>query len=270
MKRLLLILCALVAAPCYGQGTRIVTKGDTDVNIYIRIVDSALGTPETGVDHSTSGLDLEYIREGATATDLTESTLAAVDSTHSDGGIKHVGNGLYRVCVPDAAFATGVDSVIITGAVTDMVVIPCVVQLSVLDLQTAPATVGDITDGVDGGDLGAAWADGGRLDLIIDAVLTDTNELQTDWVNGGRLDLLIDAIKTVTDLISNPHTEPTGPPANNETIIDYIHYLAMNAFNEQTVTSAKKTIKDGGGVAEFEKDLSDDGTTYTESEANAP
>jgi len=28
----------------------------------------------------------------------------------------------------------------------------------------------------------------------IDAILADTNELQTDWVNGGRLDLLIDAI----------------------------------------------------------------------------
>lgn len=33
----------------------------------------------------------------------------------------------------------------------------------------------------------------------IDAILVDTNELQTDWVNGGRLDLLIDAIKAKTD-----------------------------------------------------------------------
>lgn len=30
-------------------------------------------------------------------------------------------------------------------------------------------------------------------------ILADTNELQTDWVNGGRLDLLIDAIKAKTD-----------------------------------------------------------------------
>lgn len=33
----------------------------------------------------------------------------------------------------------------------------------------------------------------------IASILTDSNELQTDWVNGGRLDLLIDAIKAVTD-----------------------------------------------------------------------
>jgi hypothetical protein len=33
------------------------------------------------------------------------------------------------------------------------------------------------------------------------AIVADTNELQTDWTNGGRLDLLIDAIKVVTDAI---------------------------------------------------------------------
>lgn len=37
------------------------------------------------------------------------------------------------------------------------------------------------------------------------AILADTNELQTDWANGGRLDLLIDAIKAKTD------TLPTFP-----------------------------------------------------------
>ena len=72
--------------------------------------------------------------------------------------------------------------------------------------------------------------DGGRLDLLVDAIkaktdnlpadpaddsdldtsiaavkaetaliVADTGELQTDWVNGGRLDLLIDAIKARTD-----------------------------------------------------------------------
>ena len=36
----------------------------------------------------------------------------------------------------------------------------------------------------------------------IDAILADTGELQTDLVNGGRLDLLIDAIKTKTDSLT--------------------------------------------------------------------
>ena len=32
-------------------------------------------------------------------------------------------------------------------------------------------------------------------------IVADTGELQTDWVDGGRLDLLIDAIKAVTDAL---------------------------------------------------------------------
>ena len=42
-------------------------------------------------------------------------------------------------------------------------------------------------------------ADGGRIDLLIDAIVADTNELQTDITNGGRVDLLIDAILADTN-----------------------------------------------------------------------
>lgn len=43
------------------------------------------------------------------------------------------------------------------------------------------------------------------LDTEISAILADTNELQTDWVNGGRLDLIIDAINAkTTNLPSDP------------------------------------------------------------------
>jgi len=42
----------------------------------------------------------------------------------------------------------------------------------------------------------------GYLDTEIAAILADTGELQTDWVNGGRLDLLIDAIKAKSDLLT--------------------------------------------------------------------
>jgi hypothetical protein len=38
------------------------------------------------------------------------------------------------------------------------------------------------------------WADGGRLDLLLDATLADTDELQTDWADGGRLDLILDNV----------------------------------------------------------------------------
>ena len=114
----------------------------------------------------------------------------------------------------------------------------------------------------------------------------DTNELQTDWADGGRLDLLLDQIISdiaalndisaaevnaeVLDVMNvDTFAEPTGVPAATATLATKIGYLYMMARNKVTVTSTKKTYFDDGDTAEFEKDLSDDGTTYTESEANA-
>lgn len=67
----------------------------------------------------------------------------------------------------------------------------------------------------DTNELQGDWADGGRLDLlldsviskidvvdgIVDTILVDTNELQADWVNGGRLDLLLDSAISKIDVI---------------------------------------------------------------------
>ena len=47
---------------------------------------------------------------------------------------------------------------------------------------------------------GSAWTSGPDA-ADIDSVLADTGELQTDWKNGGRLDLLIDAIKAIVDIL---------------------------------------------------------------------
>lgn len=108
---------------------RSVVAGSTDQSVVIRIIDSSDGTPETGVEHDTSGIDLWYRREGATATSITEAALAALDSAHSDGGIEHIGDGYYRLDLPDAAFAAGADGVMVGGTVTDMIVIGCYVPI---------------------------------------------------------------------------------------------------------------------------------------------
>ncbi len=101
----------------------IVKKGSTDRSVCIRIIDSTDGTPETGVVFNTSGIDLWYRREGAAVSSITEATLAALTTAHSDGGFLHVSHGYYRLDLPDAAFATGANYVDIGGTVTGMVVI---------------------------------------------------------------------------------------------------------------------------------------------------
>jgi hypothetical protein len=68
----------------------------------------------------------------------------------------------------------------------------------------------------------------------VDAILADTDELQTDWTNGGRLDLLIDAIKAVTDLIPVVSTTvATADDANSFTLTAGV--ATADAFNGHTI-----------------------------------
>ena len=64
------------------------------------------------------------------------------------------------------------------------------------------------------------------LDTEIAAILADTNELQTDLVNGGRLDLLIDAIKAKTD---NLPADPADQSAVEAAITAATSPLATSA-----------------------------------------
>ena len=113
----------------------IIKKGSTDKSVYLRIIDSTDGTPETGVVFNTSGIDLWYRREGAAKTSITEATLAALTTVHTDGGFLHVGDGVYRLDMPDAAWATGANQVVICGTVTGMIVKDVVVQLVDIDFN---------------------------------------------------------------------------------------------------------------------------------------
>lgn len=83
------------------------------------------------------------------------------------------------------------------------------------------------------------------------------------------LDTEIAAIKTNTDLLTAANAEPTGVPAADATPLIKLAWLFMALRNRLDITSTKKTFYDDGGAAEWEKDLTDDGTTYSESEGNA-
>ena len=101
----------------------IVTKGSTDRGVTLRILDSTTGAPKTDVVYNSSGIDLWYRREGAARVAVTEATLAALTTAHADGGFLHVSDGVYRLDLPDAAFATGANSVDFGGTVTGGVII---------------------------------------------------------------------------------------------------------------------------------------------------
>jgi len=91
------------------------------------------------------------------------------------------------------------------------------------------------------------------------ASISALNDLSAAQVNAEVLDVLnVDTFG-----------EPTGVPAATDTLITKLGYLYMALRNRVDVTATKKTFYDDGGASEWEKDLSDDGTTYSESEGNA-
>lgn len=84
------------------------------------------------------------------------------------------------------------------------------------------------------------------------------------------VDTEVAAIKAVTDLFVAVQAEPTGVPAANATPLTKLGYLYASLRNKVTVTATKKQFFDDADAALWEKDLSDDGVTYTETEGNAP
>lgn len=232
-------------------GPTVILPGATDVSVVIQIVDSGDGTPETGVLFNTGGIDIWYRRDGEVSVDITEAVLAtpALTDAHLDGGFLHINDGSYRLDLPDAACATGVAGVQIGGTVTGMVVYGPYIQLESFPVVAAGPTKAEM-DAAHG--LLATLAAQAIIDGNVDDTLIDTGAMQPTIAK-------LDAAQT----------EPTGVPAANETPLDKIGYLFMVTRNKVTVTSSKKTYFGDDDVAEFEKDLSDDATTYAETKINA-
>jgi hypothetical protein len=100
----------------------IITKGSTDRSVDIKILNED-GTPNESVVFNTAGLALWYRRAGAAKTTLTPVTLAALTTAHTDEGFLHIDDGVYRLDLPDAAYATGASHVTVGGALTGSVVV---------------------------------------------------------------------------------------------------------------------------------------------------
>ena len=102
----------------------------------------------------------------------------------------------------------------------------------------------------------------------INAILVDTNELQTDWTNGGRLDLLIDSI---ISLLDDARSEPgdVAPPVNPDamTKIDYLYKFLRNKI--ETTATRIHVYNDAGTNKDQTSVISDDGTTFTRGEFDA-
>lgn len=192
----------------------LVAGGSINVTTYFKMRLTANGQAATGL--TATDFDLQYVRSGAapsTKADATAGTAGGA-AAHSDNTVVEPDAadqpGLYRIDWPDAAFVAGVREVILTAKVATAFVEDLRVEIdgevNVVEWAGTDVVVGAIPAVAADGVGGLPISDAGGLDL--DAKLANTDEVTvarmgalTDWINGGRLDLLLDAIKAVTDVL---------------------------------------------------------------------
>jgi len=125
-------------------------KGTTSYRAYVFIQDSSVttGAGLTGLVFNSANLVASYVRPGAARVAITLGT-QTVTGAYSSGGFVEVDStnmpGLYRLDVPDAALATGVNAVVVMlkGA-TNMV--PCVLEVELTATDNQVAATGGITN----------------------------------------------------------------------------------------------------------------------------
>jgi hypothetical protein len=217
-----------------------IKKASTDVTVYVFIQDSSktTGAGLAGLVYNTTDLVGSYVRPLAARQALSLATLAAVDSAHSDGGFKEIDAtnmpGVYRLDLPDAVCATGVNSVVVMlkGA-ANMAPVVLEIQLTDFDLNTAAITAADVADAV----WDEATADHttgttfGALDTNVDAILADTG---TDGVI-----VASGTVTTLTNLPSMPNDWLTAAGVKADAVTKIQNGLATPTnITAGTITTA--------------------------------
>ena len=91
-----------------------IEKGSTDVSLAIRLYDATNGSPKTGL--TISDFQVRYIRveddNDVTISNWVSLTaLGSLTDAHADNYGYEIGEGYYRIDLPDAAFAAGAEVV---------------------------------------------------------------------------------------------------------------------------------------------------------------
>ncbi len=79
----------------------------------------------------------------------------------------------------------------------------------------------------------------GIIDQNVDSVLADTGELQTDWANGGRLDLILDQ---AAGLLTTAMTESYAEQGVTVTPAQAL-YMILQRLTEQAIVGTTVTVK---------------------------
>lgn len=252
--------------------SRIITKGATDQTIYFEVLDSTstTGGRKTGLAYNTSSLTAYYVRNGGSATAITLASLAAANSAHSDGGFKEVDStnmpGVYRLDLPDAAVASGADSVVVTikGA-TGMAQVSAEIQLVAVNPQDAvrggmtalPNAAADAAGGLIISDAGGLDADAQRADVA--AILVDTGTTLDGRIPAalvsGRMDVSVGAmaanVMTAAAAAADLTTELQSGLATASSLATVAGYLDTEIADIKAKTDLIPGTQDGKTFAQM-------------------
>ena len=258
----------------------IVTAGSTGRHVYFYIQEDAGATNPGEPVTALTSTDLDsasYARAGAARTAITlSSTLASASAGWTSGGFIKVDDtnmaGTYRLDVPDAAFATGVDQVIVQvdpGAAR--VCVPVNVDVTDVDLRDAvsggmtrldaaittrlaPTTTGRTLDCSTGGAAGINWGNVENSTASVDLSqtsmdLVDTCSTNTD-MRGTNSVVLSGPTKAEMDtahaLLSTPAQVATAL-----TDIDLDHLINVSVADEVADDSIIAKMVDRTGTADW-------------------
>lgn len=104
---------------------------------------------------------------------------------------------------------------------------------------------------------------------VLAAIVADTGELQTDIADGGRIDLLIDSlVSSVAGTLSEPTGIADAPAAPTLKQALALLYIALR--NQAKVTTTKRQYYNDAGVVILEALINDASSEFTQGELDDP
>jgi len=258
------------------------------VNVFIQDSTVTTGAGKAGLAYNTASLTAYYVRPKAASVAITLAAQTATGAWTS-GGFAEIDAtnmpGMYRLDIPDAAFATGVNSVaVMLKGATGMAPLTLEMELTGWDNQdavrggmtalpnaAAEAAGGLFTRGGGAGQINQTvngLADSNLIDIAGAAIDPASPQLGTNVVNwkgsaapamtGDAYDALVAAV------YGEPGQE--APPATTN-LVTKIGYLYKFLRNKITQTADTLSVFNAGGtVVDHKAMTSDDDVTYTRGE----
>ena len=206
-----------------------IPSGTTNRYIYFVAVDSTdLKTRETGL----SGFTVYRSRNGAAAAAMSSPTVNETDSSNMPG--------VYELlCDEDTTLGAGNDAEEMVFHITKTGMAPVTRTIELYRPETTEGSTLAVAD--------------------VASVLADTNELQGDWANGGRLDLIVDGILADTAVIGAAGAGLSAVPWNSawDAEVQSECTDALNAYDPPTKTEMDSAFSTTNGKIDTVDDFLD-------------